>query len=240
MRQTWEDLLFAHWTVPTDALRRVVPAPLALDTYDGAAWLGITSFRLTGLRLRALPPIPGLSAFPELNVRTYVVVGAKPGVFFFSLDAGSRIAVAAARRCYRLPYFTARMQATHRGGRVRYGSRRTGPPEAEFAAEYAPIGPAERAVPGSLTAWLTERYCLYVVDPEGPVHRAEIHHEPWPLHPAAADIARNTMTDHLGLELGGGPLLHFARHLDVHVWPLEAVDPAPGAGQAGAARSRSR
>jgi hypothetical protein len=226
MRQTWEDLLFAHWPVPAEALRRLVPGALALDTSDGTAWLGITSFRLTGLRLRALPAVPRLSAFPELNVRTYVVGGGTPGVFFFSLDAGSRAAVAAARRCYLLPYFAARATLTRRAGRVRYESRREGAPGIAFAAEYAPAGPPARPVPGSLAAWLTERYCLYTVDAGGRVHRAEIHHEPWPLHPAAADITRNTMAEPLGLPLPGAPLLHFARHLDVHVWPLEAVETA--------------
>ena len=94
----------------------------------------------------------------------------------------------------------------------------------EFVAEYGPVGPAERAAPGSLTAWLTERYCLYVLDPRGQVFRAEIHHQPWPLHPAAADITRNTMIEGLGFALDGAPHLHFARHLTVYVWGLEPAD----------------
>jgi len=113
--QTWERLAFLHWPVDGDAVRRLVPAGLELDLYDGAAWLGITPFEVTGFRLRGGPPLPGVSSFPELNVRTYVTRDDKPGVWFFSLDADSRLAVEAARRLYKLPYFRAAMSVTADG-----------------------------------------------------------------------------------------------------------------------------
>lgn len=108
MFQCWRDLLFAHWPVPAESLRRLVPAGLTLQEFEGRAWVGVTPFLLTGLRPRALPAIPGLSRFPEINVRTYVTAQDRPGVFFFSLDAGSTLAVIAARALYSLPYFRAR------------------------------------------------------------------------------------------------------------------------------------
>jgi uncharacterized protein len=222
MAQTWESLLFAHWPVAVPSMRALVPAQLPLDTFDGTAWIGIAPFRVTGLRGRALPAVPGLSSFPEINVRTYVTVDGKPGVYFFSLDAGSTLAVAAARILYLLPYFRARFGMTTADDRVRYTAERAvGRRRAvEFQAEYGPTGSVVHAERGSLDWWLTERYCLYAVDRRGGIYRAEIHHRPWPLQPAEAFMSRNTMVEPLGLELHGRPLLHFARRLDVRVWPL--------------------
>jgi uncharacterized protein YqjF (DUF2071 family) len=158
-----------------------------------------------------------------------VTAGGKPGVFFFGLDAGSALAVAAARALYALPYFRARMRLSRAGDRVRYASRRThrGAPPATLAIEYRPTGAAAAAPPGSLAHWLTERYCLYAVDRRGGLRRAEIHHPPWPLQPAEALILTNTMTAGVGLTLPDvSPLLHFAGRLDVQVWPPEFVQAA--------------
>jgi uncharacterized protein YqjF (DUF2071 family) len=232
MVQTWRDLLFAHWPVASDALRRLIPAGLTLHTFEGQAWLAVTPFVITGLRPRGLPAIPGVSAFPEVNVRTYVTAEGKPGVFFFSLDAGSALAVRVARALYSLPYFRARMTADARGGAVAYATRRMhrGASAAELRAEYRPTGPVVFSTPGTLAAWLTERYCLYAVDRRGGLHRAEIDHPRWPLQPADAEIRVNTMTTGLGFELPTvAPLLHFSARLDVRVWLPESLGTA-GAG----------
>ena len=218
--QSWEDLLFAHWRVDTDAVRRLVPTGLEVQEHDGSAWLGVTPFVLTGFRLRGTLPLPVVSAFPELNVRTYVTAGGKPGIWFFSLDASSRGAVEAARRLYRLPYFHARMSVAHRGERVDYASaRREGARPFVFEANYRGRGAAFEPQAGTLEHFLTERYCLYAHDAAG-VHRAEIHHPPWRIRPAEAEIELNTMPPD-GLELVGEPLLHLAERQDVVVWPLE-------------------
>jgi uncharacterized protein YqjF (DUF2071 family) len=226
MGQSWLDLLFAHWPLDAAAVRRHVPPPLVVDTFDGAAWVGITPFRVSGLRLTATPPLPGVSAFPELNARTYVTVADKPGIWFFSLDAASRLAVAAARRFYHLPYFRARMSVERRDGAIDYASDRRDDRghEARFRAEYRPAGAERPAAPGSLEHFLTERYCLYALDPDGRPLRADIHHVPWPLRPAEAEIETNTMSPP-GLELPEiDPLLHFSARQDVVIWSLEPVD----------------
>ncbi|HWC25662.1 MAG TPA: DUF2071 domain-containing protein [Solirubrobacteraceae bacterium] len=223
MAQTWTDLLFAHWSVAPELLRGVVASPLALDTFDGRAWIGVTPFRVRNLRLRPTLPVPLVSAFGEINVRTYVTVDGKPGIYFFSLDADSALAVAAARRAYRLPYFRARMSIARDAGEVRFASHRTSreaPARADFRAHYGPVGKAFPATAGSLEQWLTERYCLYTFDDRRRVLRADIHHPPWPLQAADADIAVNTMTAEIGVELAGEPLLHFARRQDVVFWTL--------------------
>jgi uncharacterized protein YqjF (DUF2071 family) len=195
-----------------------VPAELPLDTFDGRAWLGVTPFEVSGLRLVGTPPVPRLSRFPETNVRTYTTVGGRPGIYFFSLDAASCAAVAGARLTYRLPYFRARMTIQRAGGEIHYCSRRIGG-RAELIARYRATGPPRHPQPGTLEYFLTERYCLYTLDARRRMLRAEIHHPPWPLQPAAGEIHRNTMTAPRGIELPAEPLLHFAARQDVLIWP---------------------
>ena len=225
MRQTWQHLLFAHWRVPARELQAVVPAELLIDTYDGEAWIGTTPFLVSGLRLRGTTPIPVLSRFPELNLRTYVTVGGKPGIYFLSLDAARRAAAAAARRSYRLPYFHSRISMHAAGGTVSFSSRRISGdgPAASFAADYRPTGGVEAADPGSLEYFLAERYCLYTLDERRRVHRGEIQHPPWPLQLATAEIGQNRMATPFGLRLEGEPLLHFSLRQDVLLWPIEPV-----------------
>jgi uncharacterized protein YqjF (DUF2071 family) len=221
MGQTWEDLLFAHWRVSLEAVRAHVPAELEVELRDGSAWLGITPFRLTGLRARGTLPLPRISSFLEVNVRTYVrAADGKPGIWFFSLDASSRLAVEAARRAYKLPYFHARMSATRRGEWIDYECARIEERGRVFSGRYRPVGAVFNAEPDSLEWFLTERYCLYTTDERGVVQRAEIHHEPWPLQPAEAEIELTTISP---IELDGAPLCHFSRRQDAVIWPLEPV-----------------
>jgi len=219
MGQTWEELLFAHWVVPVEALRAHLPPALEVDTFAGDAYLGITPFRVSGLRLRGLPPVPVLSSFLELNCRTYVSHGGeKPGIWFFSLDASSRLAVEGARRLYKLPYFQAVMTGPPSFRSVRSGSDR----ERVWEATYRPEGAPAPAEPATLEQFLAERYCLYMVD-AGVLMRADIHHPPWPLQGATAELGRNTLPPE-GLEVEGEPHLMHAQRQDVLIWPLERVD----------------
>ncbi len=229
--QSWQDLLFAHWPVPAAHVAQLLPPGLALDTYAGDAWVSLVPFRMCGVRPRFLPEIPWFSSFPELNVRTYVKRSSaedpRPGVFFFSLDAGNPLAVALARRFYHLPYFRAQMNCRRVDEGIRFRSSRshTGAPDADFRALYRPTGPVYHAAPGSLDQWLVERYCLYSVDRRGRIHCAEIHHTPWPLQPAAAAFERNWIAQaHRILLPDTAPLLHFVRQLDVLTWWIAEVD----------------
>jgi uncharacterized protein YqjF (DUF2071 family) len=223
LAQTWADLLFCHWPVADEQLEAHVPASLPLDRFDGSAWLTITPFEVQATRLRGTLPPPGLSRFPELNVRTYVTLGGRPGIWFFSLDAASMLAVAAARGLYRLPYLRARMDIRREGPWIDYRSERHDPrgEAARFEARYRPTGATRHAAPGSLEAWLGERYRLYTVDERGAVFAGDIHHRPWTLQDAVADVRANTMTAMHGIDLAGDPLVQFARRQDVVFWPLE-------------------
>jgi uncharacterized protein len=218
MQQTWNDLLFAHWPVPAEALRPLIPSVLSLDTFDGQCWVAVTPFHMSGVRGRWMPPVPGTSRFPELNVRTYVAYGGKPGVFFFSLDAASRLAVWGARTAYHLPYYFAHMKVAQEGGRFRYESVRNA--GTLLRATYSSVGAVQLRKSRSIEHWLTERYCLYTVF-RGTVYRAEIHHVQWPLQDAQAEITANTMASASGIVLPDvPPLLHFSKKLEVLVWPL--------------------
>jgi uncharacterized protein YqjF (DUF2071 family) len=222
MTQSWHDLLFAHWPVDARMLKEKLPAGLPLDTFDGQAWIGIVPFHMTNVAPRGVPSIPFVSAFPELNVRTYVTLHGKPGVYFFSLDAGSALAVAAARTLFHLPYYAAEMSVTEADGEIRYSSRRETrmPGLGEFEATYRPVGPVQPPAPGSLEYFLTERYCLYTVDDSFHAKRLEIHHWPWPLQIAEARITVNTMADAAGIRLSStAPLLHFSKRQDAVAWP---------------------
>jgi uncharacterized protein YqjF (DUF2071 family) len=225
MTQTWHDLLFAHWPVDPRLLQEQVPAGLPIDRFDGHAWIGIVPFRITNLAPRGVPSIPFVSAFPELNVRTYVTLDGKPGVYFFSLDAGSSLAVAGARTLFGLPYFSATMQVEIEGDTVRYSSHRdTKLPMSAFEATYRPMGPVQPPVSGTIEHFLTERYCLYTVDDSYHARRLQIHHPRWPLQAAHADIRVNTMADAAGIRLPSmAPLLHFAKRQDMVGWAMETL-----------------
>jgi uncharacterized protein YqjF (DUF2071 family) len=224
MTQSWHDLLFAHWPVAGDALRGALPPGLELDLFDHQAWLGIIPFHMTNVAPRGVPAVPFVSAFPELNVRTYVRVGDKPGVYFFSLYAGNPLAVTVARTMFHLPYYSATMSVRQDGVDVEYRSSRTEEPAAEFAARYRPQGRVFIAQPGSLEYFLTERYCLYTVDAGLHRQRLELHHLPWLLQSASAEIESNTMASAAGLRLPSmSPVLHFAKRQDIVAWPLEGV-----------------
>lgn len=228
MTQSWHDLLFAHWPVDRDLLRGRIPASFALDLYDNQAWLGVIPFHMTNVAPRGLPALPWVSAFPELNVRTYVTVDGKPGVYFFSLDAGNPIAVATARTLFHLPYFSAAMTVAEKDGWIEYSSRRAnqdaGP--ADFVGRYRPTGPPHEPQLGTIEHFLTERYCLYTVDSGFRPYRLEIHHRPWPLQTAELELSVNTMADAAGIGLPAiKPLLHFSRRQDVVAWTLQLLTP---------------
>jgi uncharacterized protein len=220
MRQTWHNLLFAHWPISPEKLRPLIPQPLQLDRFDRSAWIAVTPFHMD-LRARGIPAPP--LHFPELNCRTYVTFGGKPGVFFFSLDAGSRLAVWGARALYLLPYFYSRMRVQRHGEQISYSSRRAGA-KAALVAQYQPDSPMRRSQPGSLEHWLTERYCLYACT-RSHIYRGEIHHLPWPLQNAICEIHENQIATAAGIQLPNiSPVLHFASRLEVLIWPLRRVD----------------
>ncbi len=220
MHMRWESLLFAHWRIDLSALRPLVPSALEIDLFEGDAWIGVIPFTMNHIRGRFMPRIPKLHAFHELNVRTYVHCDGVPGVWFFSLDAASRVAVRAARLTFGLNYLDARMSLTEDGGTISYTSDRThrGAPSAHLDCAWTPGRDLPETEVGSLEFFLTERYCLYS-ERRGRILRGRVHHEPWRLRIATIDRWSSTMIESLGVESPDcEPHLLHADSLDVDAW----------------------
>jgi uncharacterized protein len=222
--QSWHKLLFLHWAIPESALRPHLPDRLAIDTFDGKAWVGLAPFTIRDARPIFTPSIPWLSHFHEINVRTYVSLDGVPGVWFFSLDANNLIAVKVARTIFHLPYQTARITLEQQDKTIHYACTRKEPgPPAEFNGTWNISDDLPPTQPGSLAFFLTERYCFYA-EHGGRLYRSRIHHEPWPLQAASVSSLRSTMIESDGLPAPvGEPLLHCGGPVHVEVWPLEEV-----------------
>jgi uncharacterized protein len=228
MRQVWRHLLFVHWRVPRERLAALLPAGLAVDTFEGQAFVGLVPFTIRGVRPPLAPPLPLLSRFHEVNLRTYVRAAAgETGVYFFSLDAASRLAVVGARAAYRLPYHFARMRMTIEppsGARARswtrYSSRRLWPEptpatcDLRYAPREALPSPAR---PGTLDHFLVERYRLYA-SAAGRLWQARVSHSPYALQPAILDHLDETLSAAAGLPPPQGALvLHYSPGVAVRV-----------------------
>lgn len=220
MFQSWQKLLFAHWPVESAALRRFIPAHLEIDTMQDTAWLSVTPFLMRDLHPRAVPALPVISDFLELNVRTYVRYQDKPGIWFFTLETDSRLAAAAARLAYALPYHVAEMRATVQDEWVDYHSTRA---LGEVRARYRGTGAAAAAEAGTLAYFLTERYALYS-ERNGRIYRGEIHHAPWLLQDADGGVELLSLVEGLGLPLPAGPpMLQYSERQDTFVWLPERI-----------------
>jgi uncharacterized protein YqjF (DUF2071 family) len=225
MKQRWSRLLFLHWPVPAEGMQPLLPAGLSLDTHDGQAWVGLVPFVVTGARPVFAPVMPGVSSFVEVNVRTYVHDrGRDPGVWFFSLDASSRIAVQVARTVYHLAYRFAEMAADVSGERVRFRSRRAAPARGACALEYEPRGPAAPVRPGTLDHFLLERYVLYAAKGDR-LYRGRVHHAPYPAQDAIVEGLTEDLIQAAGIvRPPGEPLVRYAAGVDVDVFGLAAVE----------------
>ncbi len=223
MTQTWEHLLFAHWPVPVESLRRLVPAGLEVDTFEGQAWIGVIPFWISAVQLRFLPVMRHAFRFPEVNVRTYVTENKKPGVFFLTLDAAHPLVVNVAKLWYHLPYYTADMSIERRADTIHFQSeRRNSPAARRFQCRYRPVSPPFAARTGTLEHWLTERYRFYCRCPRNHrVYQGDVWHRPWELQRADAEIAVNTLVDEYGFNLPATapPLVHYSRGVNARVWP---------------------
>ena len=222
MRITWSELLFAQWPEDPKLVAPLIPTGLTLDTRDGVAWVGVVPFLMSNIAPRCCPPLPKLSRFLELNVRTYVTLNGKPGVWFFSLDAENPVAVRVARATFNLPYMDATMKMEKDESEcISYQSNRThrGEPSARFDASYRGASETFHAQLGSLEHWLTARYCLYSANRSHRLFRGEIDHPPWTLSKGICDMRENTMGNPYGFDFSGEPHLLFAQPITVRAWP---------------------
>lgn len=221
MRQVWSDLTFLHWRYPPAAIAPLLPPGLELDLCDGAAWVGLVPFAIEGLAFRIGASQWGNAAFPETNVRTYVIgPGGARGVWFFSLDAGSLAAVLGARAAYALPYYWARMRMERGGDRIRYTSRRRpGSAHSDISIHVFP----EAIRQSELDQFLTARFRLYS-SRRGKLYSAEIEHEPWPLRAAGVEHLEESLFAASGLAAGEGPpLVYYSERVEVLIGAVRRV-----------------
>jgi uncharacterized protein YqjF (DUF2071 family) len=245
MRQQWRELLFLHWTVEPESVQRLLPPPLEVDLYEGAAYVGLVLFTMRGVRPVGFPPVPGLSDFHETNVRTYVTFGGRePGVWFFSLDAANSVAVWLARAWFHLPYHRAGMFLEREtigeagSGQIASllyaGNRRwPGPIPASYLIRAELTGPPRPADPGSLLEFLAERYVLYAMGKRH-LYQGRVHHDPYPLQDAVVTTLDENLIAAAGLlRPDSPPLAHFSAGVDVRIEPLRRVARLNGTAPAG-------
>lgn len=227
-RQRWNHFLFAHWKVPAVEVQASLPPGLFVDTHEGDAYVAIVPFFMQRVRPVWFPPLPWVSWFLELNVRTYVYdASGRPGVWFYSLDCNQPVAVAIARRFFHLPYFHARMQAQYRDGTVQYHCHRRALAAAPARYVWKPGPKAAPAQPGTLEFFLLERYALYTADRAGQLYHGRVHHPPYQVHvPEASEISSEPARQ-AGFALAGDPVSVLGTlATDVSIFPLQRV-PAP-------------
>ncbi|WP_144460617.1 YqjF family protein [Siminovitchia fortis] len=218
MRQAWRDVLFLHWPIQPEQLRPFIPSLLEIDTYDGAAWIGIVAFRMEGIYFRGLSFFSVVAPFSEVNVRTYVKYKGKPGVFFISLDVNDWASLNIAKRWYRLPYHSADIAIRRKGSTIFYESVRKNQP-ARFEGCCTPKQEEFFAANGTLEHFLTEKYCFYTAGNKTDVFHGDIHHPPWPLQRAEFQTERNTLFSPLNLDISGeAPIVHFSKGVDSLMW----------------------
>lgn len=223
--QSWRELLFVHYRYPADLVRAVVPKELELDLWEDAAWIGIVPFDMQNIRVSWMPRPLGLD-FLETNLRTYVHYRGEPGVYFFSLEATSRLAVQGARWGWSLPYHHATMATrSDEDGVVHYESKRSSNQAAALEVSYRvgeELGPSQ---PGSLEFFLLERYYLFSKH-RGRVHKGHVHHVPYPARRATVLSISDGLIEAAGLPRAGKTpdAVHFSHGVDVDVfgpWPVE-------------------
>lgn len=223
VHQTWQNLLFLHWSLDPATIQSLLPRELEVDTFDDKAWIGITPFTMAKLHMHGVPPIPGLSSFYELNVRTYVHHRGIPGIWFFSLDASKLIPALAARLLFMLPYHKAEVTSGEHAGEFHFELARTGSPAAHFRAAWRTGIRLRDPDVESLAFFLAERYCYFAVR-DNTTYITRIYHHPWILDEATVSSHASTMIGALGIpEPGTRPLAHFAREQNVEIWPPTPV-----------------
>jgi len=222
MLQDWCHITFLHWRYPAASLQRFLPPGLTVDVHDSTAWLGITPFVVQKLRPPFLPSVPWLSTFPETNVRTYVIgPDGSRGIWFFSLEAARRLAVAGARALYGLPYRWASMTARKEGELLHYESHRDEGGSTAATRVTVQIGPPVPSTP--LEIFLTARFRLFSFR-NNRLWFADVEHNPWPLRAARVERLEQTLLPSLLLEEPPDhPLVHYSRGVRTRISILQPI-----------------
>ena len=222
MKQTWKDVLFAHYPVSRKVLEKMVPSELKVDTFYQTGWVSIVPYLTSSMHLRGVPPVPGMSTYPGFNIRTYVTMNGKPGVYFFRLTAANHLAAFSAKAFFQLPYLQMDMKLKQEKDLIVFESEKKS--GLDLQCNYQSLSEASPTNRGSLEEWLLERYCLYNVSKKGVPLRADILHEPWLIEKAEAEFQQNTLLSSIGIvPQNEKPILHYAKKRIVRFWPITRI-----------------
>ncbi len=221
MKQTWIDSLFIHYPVKREVLQKFVPDVLPIDTFEGVGWISIVPYLTSSMRLRGIPPAPGIKQFPGYNVRTYVNVNGRPGIYFFSLTAANWFSATAAKIFFRLPYYFLDIHMDNHNDLVIFNSKTLANNGAQLICNYKPNSKSKRAERGSLDEWLIERYCLFTVNKKGAPLRCNILHHPWLLQDVEVEFQKNTTLSPFNIIPDNrNYIMHYSKRAEVRIWPL--------------------
>ncbi len=221
MKQTWLDTLFIHYPVKADELAKLVPKHLPIDTFEKMAWISIVPYLTTSVRMRGLPPIPGMNRFPGFNVRTYVHLNGKPGVYFFNLAAANWFTAKMAKRFFKLPYIYLNMNFQRNGNYIQFESDPYRKNDEKLKWIYRPISEPRLAQKGSLEEWLVERYCLYTINQKGEPFRSDIIHHSWLIHDAEVESQHRSILPEFNIfPSNENAIFHYSKRAEVNIWPI--------------------
>jgi uncharacterized protein YqjF (DUF2071 family) len=227
IRQSWSNVLFIHWPISAELLRPHIPRSLEIDTFDGTAWMSVVVFVMEGIYLRGLSALSVTPKFAEINVRTYVHLDGKPGVYFMSLDVGDLASLMIAKRWYRLPYKAAQISFQKEGRTFLCQSLRKGKSNVPigFHGNFIPLSGVYLSKKEMFDYWLTERYCFFSANKRGNIYGGEIHHQPWPLQKVEIEICRNSLFTPFQFDLSEEKTIaHFSKGLDTLFWNIKRLD----------------
>jgi uncharacterized protein YqjF (DUF2071 family) len=220
MTQRWQHLLYQHYRVDEAELRALLPDELEIDTFDGSAWVSLIPLLMNHVHLRDVIPVPTTNRFPEMNLRTYVHRKGVQGVWFLSIDACSWFSVQIARRAFHIPYFDADMTFTPTADGYHFTSRRSGPTEVRYEAEYRPTGTPGLPPADSVHAFLAERYCMYSTSASGKLLRGDISHSPWHIQGAEVSATTDNVLTAIGLHPLADPVVAYSPGTQSVAWPM--------------------
>lgn len=224
-QQEWHDVLFMHWPVPYEILRPYIPQPFSLETYDEQAWITIILFQAKNSRFRAMPNIMSYPPFLQMNTRTYIQFDGKPGIYFLSVDVNHLLVQVASKRLLQLPYELANMDIKRDRDHISFKSNRinSGYLLSHITANYRPLSQQVHHPQGTLSHWLTERYCFWLIKGTK-IIKGPLSHEPWELDKVTVTLGKKDIIPFITMnDIQEKPIAHYAKFIHAHLHPFEQI-----------------
>ncbi len=213
--QEWNKVVFLHWQVDYDELKKFVPDELEIDLFDGKPWISLVAFTMEEVRPKKLPAFKPISNFDEINIRTYIKSNNKTGVYFLSIEAGKVVSCLLAKKMSGLPYRYSEMNRTDN----QYHSKNL-EFEDSFEIQYSIENELKNKT--ALCKWLTERYALFQ-DTGNSINEFEIHHPEWPVQEIKIDKLAVNYPRFKNLINGNPDKVHYSKGVQVVTWGKKKI-----------------